>query len=89
MREARIGDVLDRAALLARAHAEIDVFESVDERFVEAAVFEKPCRAHRHRSPRDAERVARAIHRSRARPASSERNSASARWAAPRVLLLA
>ncbi len=59
VREARVRDVGDRAALLARAKAEIHVFETVDERLVETAGLDEPLRAHRHRGARDGERVAR------------------------------
>ncbi len=59
--EARVGNVRDRATLLARAQAEIDVLEAVDERFVKAAVLDEPLGAHRHRRAGDAESLTRAI----------------------------
>ena len=79
MREARLRDVGDRAAAFARAHTEIDVFESVDERFVETARVEKPLRSHGHRRAGHAERVA------RSRDAGKRRRKIAARIVPMRV----
>ncbi len=57
--EPRVRDVGDRPCLFARAQAEVDVLEAIDERLVKPAVIEKPLRAHGHRGARDGKRGAR------------------------------